>query len=175
MESKWFTVRVATNKERFVNEKLTQEYSRRGIPISSLLPIEKTVITKNGKKNFRDKIIYPGYIFVKSDNLEILQDCLKMIPGNAGILKSRTGEPSVLKQSEVDKMMVDIEKNETLDLQTYVIGEMVSIIGGPFDSFKGVIEELNKDKSKVKVNVSIFGRNTPVDLNMDQIQKIIEQ
>jgi len=171
MESKWYTVRVATNKERFVNEKINQEYSRRGLRISTLLPIEKILFLKNGKKAFRDKVVYPGYVFVNSENLEVLQDCLRLIPGNSGILKNRSGEPAVLKQEEVDKMITDIEKAETIDLKQFTLGEVISIIGGPFDAFKGTIEEINKDKSKVRVNVSIFGRKTPVDLNMDQIQK----
>lgn len=174
MESKWYTIRVATNKERFVNEKLKQDYARRGLKIETLLPIEKSYFLKAGKKAFRDKIIYPGYIFVSSENLEILQETLRLIPGNSGILKSRTGEPATLKQSEVEKMIADTERAATLDLHSFTMGEIVSIIGGPFDKFKGTIEEINKEKSKVKVNVSIFGRATPVDLTMEQIQKIID-
>lgn len=174
MESKWYTIRVATNKERFVNEKLKQDYARRGLSIETFLPMEKSYFLKSGKKAFRDKIIYPGYLFVSSENLEILQETLRLIPGNAGILKSRTGEPAVLKKSEVEKMIMDSEKAATIDLQAFTLGEIVSIIGGPFDKFKGTIEEINKEKSKVKVNVSIFGRATPVDLTMEQIQKIID-
>lgn len=174
MESKWYTIRVATNKERFINEKLKQDYIRRGLTIETLLPIEKSYFLKAGKKAFRDKIIYPGYLFVTTENLEVLQETLRLIPGNAGILKSRTGEPAVLKQSEVDKMITDAEKAATIDLQSFTLGEIVSIIGGPFDKFQGTIEEINKEKSKVKVNVSIFGRPTPVDLTMEQIQKIID-
>lgn len=173
MEAKWYTVRVATNKERFVNEKITQEFGRRDVGFQTLLPIEKTFFLKAGKKSFRDKVIYPGYLFVKANNLEILQDCLKMVPGNAGILKNRHGEPAVLKEQEVQKMIVDNEKAATIDHNTFVVDEIVSIIGGPFDKFQGTIEEINQDKSKVKVNVSIFGRPTPVDLSLDQIQKVL--
>lgn len=170
---KWYTIRVATNKERFINEKLTQEFRRRDLDLQTLLPIEKTFFLKNGKKAFRDKIIYPGYLFVKARNVETLQDCLKMIPGNAGILKNRNGEPAIIKEAEVQKMMTDNEKAASLDHNQFTIDEIVAIIGGPFDKFQGTIEEINQEKSKVKVNVSIFGRKTPVDLTMDQIQKII--
>jgi transcriptional antiterminator NusG len=174
MQSKWYTVRVATNKERFLNEKLKQDYNRRGLNIQTLIPMEKSYFLKAGKKAFRDKIIYPGYVFVSVDNLEVLQETLRLIPGNAGILRSRTGEPALLKQHEIEKMLSDVEKASTIDLQAFTLGEIVAIIGGPFDNFKGTIEEINKEKSKVKVNVSIFGRATPVDLTMDQIQKIID-
>ena len=174
MNSKWYTIRVATNKERFVNEKINQEYTRRGLPISTLVPMEKSIFTKNGKKAFRDKIIYPGYVFVKSENLEILQECLRLIPGNAGILKNRSGEAAILKEAEVEKMIVDSLKAQSIDTESFRVEELVSIVGGPFDTFKGEIEEINPEKGKVKVIVSIFGRPTPVDLNMDQIQKILD-
>ena len=174
MNSKWYTVRVATNKERFINDKINQEYSRRGEVISTLLPIEKNLSVKSGKRVLRDKIVYPGYIFVKSDNLETLQECLRLIPGNSGILKSRTGEPATLKQEEVDKMITDIQKSIETGLKDFTVGEVISITAGPFESFKATIEEINKEKSKIKVNVSIFGRKTPVDLNMDQIERIVD-
>lgn len=173
MEGKWYTVRVATNKEKFVNEKITQECSRREFEIKTLLPIEKIFFLKSGKKAYRDKIVYPGYLFIKTRNLETLQDCLKMVPGNAGILKNRQGEPAILKEEEVQKMTIDAEKAATIDHNTFIVDELVSIIGGPFDKFQGTIEEINKEKAKVKVNVSIFGRKTPVDLTMEQIQKIL--
>lgn len=174
MESKWYTVRVTTNKERFVNEKIKQEYYRRGFDIETLVPIEKSYFLKNGKKAYRDKVVYPGYVFVNTNNLDTLQEALRLIPNNTGILKSRSGEPAILKSEEVKKMMLESEKAASLELSKFTLGEMISIIGGPFNEFKATIEEINNEKSKVKVSVSIFGRKTPVDLNMDQIQKIID-
>ena len=119
--------------------------------------------------------MYPGYIFVETASLAVLQEALKLVSNNSGILKSKTGEPSFLRQEEIDKMINDANKPEIdIDLLNFVVGENVKITGGPFDNFKGEIEEVNKEKGKVKVNVLIFGRSTPVDLQIDQIEKIIE-
>jgi len=173
MESKWYTLRVQSNREKFVSERLKAEYGRQGVDVNTLVPMEKYFYLKNGKKAFRDKVMFPGYVFVQSDSQDSLQETLKLIPGNSGLLRNKSGEPAVLKQHEVEKMMADNEMNMSVDQHnTFILGETVSILGGPFDKFKGTVEEINKEKSKVKVHVMIFGRATPVDLNIDQIQKL---
>lgn len=173
MQSKWYTVRVQSNRERFVSEKIKSEYSRRGEQINVLVPTEKQFfLNKSGKKAFKDKVMFPGYIFVESSNCDSLQEALKMIPGNAGLLRNRGGDPAILKPEEVGKMIADDEMGRNADLSnTFILGETVTILGGPFNGFRGTVEELNNEKSKVKVHVMIFGRATPVDLTMDQIQK----
>ena len=172
MEAKWYTVRVQTNREKSVAERVKQEMEKTGSYGNYLVPTERVYFTKNGKKMHRDKVIYPGYIFLESDNVSLLQDLLKYIPGNTGILKSKDGQPSFLKKNEVERMILEKESDKLLKVDNYSIGDEVTIIGGPFNEFKGKIEEINKDKNKVKVNVMIFGRSTPVDLNIDQIKKL---
>lgn len=174
VKSKWYTIKVQPNREKSVADRIKLEMDKAGSFSNPLVPTERIYFAKNGKKAHREKVIYPGYIFVESDNISMLQEVLKYIPGNTGILKSKTGEPSLLKKSEVEKMIADNESKVSIDLNNFVVGETVSIIGGPFDKFKGTIEEVNKEKNKVKVNVLIFGRPTPVDLQMEQIQKVIE-
>jgi transcriptional antiterminator NusG len=174
MEAKWYTVKVQPNRERSIADRVKIEMEKAGTYVNPLVPMEKVYFAKNGKKAHREKVIYPGYIFIESDNFSVLQEVLKYIPGNTGILRSKTGEPSLLKKSEVDKMIADNESKASVDLNAFTVGEIVSIIGGPFDKFKGTIEEVNKEKNKVKVNVLIFGRPTPVDLQMDQVQKVID-
>ena len=174
-KSKWYTVKVMSNRERIVSERLKAEMERNGTESKVIVPMEKIYFAKNGKKAHREKIMYPGYIFVETSSLGILQESLKIVSNNSGILKSKTGEPSFLKQSEIDKMLDEANKPERdIDFFNFIVGENVKISGGPFDNFKGEIEEINKDKGKVKVNVLIFGRSTPVDLQIDQIEKIIE-
>lgn len=174
MEAKWYTVKVQSNREKIVSERLKMEMSRSGSSINIVVPMEKVYFAKNGKKVHRDKITYPGYIFIETSSVSTLQEVLKNVPGNSGILKSRDGQPSLLKQSEINKLIDDVNKPEVdIDIYNFVIGEVISIVGGPFDTFKGEIDEINKDKGKVKVTVPIFGRPTPVDLQIDQIQKIL--
>ncbi len=175
METKWYTVKVQSNREKLISERIKLEMDRNGADITVIVPMEKVYFAKNGKKAHKEKILYPGYIFVETGSLGSLQEALKLVPGNSGILKSKTGEPSLLKKEEVDRMVADSNKPEKeIDLYNYIIGEDVIIIGGPFDKFRGQIDEINKEKGKVKVNVLIFGRPTPVDLQIDQIEKIIE-
>lgn len=174
-KAKWYTVKVMSNRERIVSERLKSEMDRNEVESKVIVPMEKVYFAKNGKKAHRDKIMYPGYIFVETASLAVLQEALKLVSNNSGILKSKTGDPSFLRQEEIDKMINDANKPEIdIDLLNFVVGENVKITGGPFDNFKGEIEEVNKEKGKVKVNVLIFGRSTPVDLQIDQIEKIIE-
>lgn len=176
MESKWYTVKVQSNRERVVSDRIKLEMNRKEKEVNVLVPVEKVYFAKNGKKANREKIIYPGYVFVETKNLEVLQDALKFIPGNSGILKSKvTGQPSFLKKEEIDKMLDQVTRsnNDDVDIFNFVIGEEVKIIGGPFDSFKGTITEVSKEKNKAKLEVLIFGRPTPVDIQFDQLEKII--
>jgi len=174
-KTKWYTVKVMSNRERIVSERLKSEMDRNEVESKVIVPMEKVYFAKNGKKAHRDKIMYPGYIFVETASLAVLQEALKLVSNNSGILKSKTGEPSFLRQDEIDKMINDANKPEVdIDFLNFVVGETVRINGGPFDNFKGEVEEINKEKGKVKVNVLIFGRSTPVDLQIDQIEKIIE-
>jgi len=176
METKWYTVKVQSNREKIISERVKSEMARNGLEVNVIVPVEKIYFAKNGKKAHKERIMYPGYFFVESSNLGPLQEALKLVSGNTGILKSKTtGEPSTLKKSEIDKMLLDSNKSNDIDIDLYnfVVGEEVVIVGGPFDKFRGHIDELSKEKGKVKVSVPIFGRITPVDLQLDQIEKII--
>ena len=174
MEAKWYTVKVQSNRERIISDRLKMEMSRNGASINVVVPVEKVYFAKNGKKAHKERVTYPGYLFIETSSVATLQEVLKHIPGNSGILKSRDGEPSLLKQNEIDKIIDDVTRVESdIDIYNFVVGEMISIVGGPFDTFKGEIDEINKEKGKVKVTVPIFGRPTPVDLQIDQIQKIL--
>lgn len=176
MENKWYTVKVQSNREKFISDRIKSEMDRNGNESTVLVPTEKIYFAKNGKKVHTEKVLYPGYIFVETESLGALQEALKFVPGNSGILKSKTtGQPSFMRRSEIDKMIVDISKTDVdIDIFNFVVGETVIIIGGPFDKFKGTIEEINKDKGKVKLNVMIFGRVTPIDMQLNQIEKILD-
>lgn len=173
METKWYTVKVQSNREKLISDRIKLEMNRGGTDVNVVVPMEKVFFARNGKKVHKEKIMYPGYIFVETSNLSILQDALKFVPGTSGILKSKSGEPSLLKKEEIDKIIFDVNKPEkTVDLYNFVIGEDVIITEGPFSTFKGTIDEITK--GKVRVSVKIFGRVTPVELHSDQIEKILE-
>lgn len=173
METKWYTIKVQSNREKSISDKIKFEIERGGNTANTLVPTERQYFAKNGKKAHREKIIYPGYIFVETESLASLQEAIKLVPGSTGVLKSKSGEPSLLKKDEIEKLLILANmKEDEYDPFNFVVGEEVTIVGGPFNTFKGTIDELNKEKRKVKVSVMIFGRATPVDLTIDQITKL---
>lgn len=128
---------------------------------------------KNKKKVQREKVMYPGYIFVETSAIGELRQLIKIINGATGFLTTRSGEIQPLKQSEVDKMIGEHKINQEKQLDTtLVLDEEVKILEGPFNGFKGTIESINTEKQKLTVSVSIFGRKTPVELNMNQVDKV---
>jgi len=172
----WYAVRVQNNKERSVLEKLQNEvkFSNLGEKLArTIIPTEKTVSIKNGKKVFKEKIVYPGYIFIETSAKGEIASILKNINGVAGFVRSRSGDISPMKDYEVKKILVEQEITDNLDLSNlFTLGEMVEVIDGPFSSFKGKITKIDSEKEKIKIEVSIFGRATEVDLTMAQIKKI---
>lgn len=172
----WYTIKVQSNHERSVSEKLRLEVEREGLKNVKqiLVPLEKNYYIKEGKKLSRDKVIYPGYAFVEVDVIGELQFLLKQIGGNSGLLKDRSGNPIPISQSEIDRMVGTIEDKKISDDNKFIVDEMVTINSGAFSGFKGTIEEINLEKNKVKLSVSIFGRITYMDLDFKQIEKIDE-
>lgn len=171
--SKWYVVRAQANREKSVSERLIKE-SEKGDLMGKLgrviVPIEKVSHLKNGKKITRDKVLFPGYIFVETNAIGELKFYLKGLSGATGFLTNRSGEIQALTQKEVEQML-----NQKLEVEQepkgpdFIVGEEVKITDGPFNGFIGTIDEI-KDQ-KIKVSVLIFGRKTPVDLNILQVTK----
>jgi transcriptional antiterminator NusG len=169
---KWYIVRAQSNKERNVAERITSQ-SEKGDLMGKvgrvLVPTENTFYMKNGKKVKREKVLYPGYIFVETNAIGELKFWLKGLNGASGFLTNRSGEILPLSDSEVNRMIGQQEEQKVEVETPFVVGEEVKIIDGPFSSMLGKIESINEQK--VKLNVTIFGRITPVDLNIIQIDK----
>jgi transcriptional antiterminator NusG len=132
--------------------------------------MEKSFYVKGGKKVKREKVLYPGYIFIETSAIGELKYFLKGCNGATGFLTNKSGEIKPLSLLEVNKMIGQQEEAEEVELENpFVAGEDVKITDGPFDSMIGTIESISGQK--VKVVVSIFGRKTPVELDMMQIDK----
>lgn len=172
----WYAIRVQNNKERSVLEKLHYEIKFSNISDKlgkTIIPTEKIVVIKNGKKIFKDKIVYPGYIFIETSAKGEVANLLKIIKGAAGFVRTRSGDITPMKDSEVKSILHEQEITDTKDLTNiYVLDEEIEITDGAFSSFKGKISKLDLEKEKVSVQVSIFGRPTNVDLNFLQIKKL---
>jgi transcriptional antiterminator NusG len=169
---RWYIVRAQSNKERNVAERITSQ-SEKGDLMGKvgrvLVPTENTFYMKNGKKVKREKVLYPGYIFVETNAIGELKFWLKGLNGASGFLTNRSGEILPLSETEVNRM-IGQQEEQKIEVETpFIIGEEVKIIDGPFSTMLGKIDDINDQK--VKLNVSIFGRVTAVELNIIQIDK----
>ena len=172
-KTNWYVVRTQSNRERSVTEKILKEVEQGeliGKVSQVLVPMEKSFYVKGGKKVKREKVLYPGYIFIETSAIGELKYFLKGCNGATGFLTNKSGEIKPLSLLEVNKMIGQQEEAEEVELENpFVAGEDVKITDGPFDSMIGTIESISGQK--VKVVVSIFGRKTPVELDMMQIDK----
>ena len=173
---KWYVVRAISGNEKKVKLYLESEISRLHMQdyISQILiPIEKFYQVRNGKKVSKERNYLPGYVLIEAILVGEVQHTIKNVPGVLGFLGSKN-EPIPLRQSEVNRILgkVDELSEQGTELSIpYIVGETVTVIDGPFNSFSGVIEEINEEKRKLKVMVKIFGRKTPLELGFMQVSK----
>lgn len=178
-ESRWFVLRVIGGKERKIKEYLDKEIKRSGwdnVIAQVLCPIEKVYKVQNGKKVMREKILFPGYMMIESKTGSLSGEMIQNIRSVTGVIHFLGKEnPDALRKSEVNKMFGKIDEMADDDIQMlepYIIGETIKIIDGPFNDFNGTIQEIDEDKKKIKAVVKIFGRDTPVELNYMQVEKV---
>ncbi len=179
-ESKWFVLRVIGGKERKIKEYLDKEIKRSGwenIISQVLCPSEKVYKVKDGKKVMREKILFPGYMLIESLTGSLSGAMISDIRAVPGVIHFLGKEhPDTLRKSEVNKMfgnLDDMGEEEMQLLEPYIVGETVKIIDGPFNDFNGTIQAVDEDKKKIKAVVKIFGRDTPVELNYMQVEKVV--
>lgn len=175
-EMKWYVIRTQSNREKSVTERLIKE-SQSGELVGKvgkvIIPIEKVIeLDKKGKRVEKEKIMLPGYIFLETNSLGELKYFLKGVKGTSGFLAERNGSIQSLTEEEVDKMMGKHKEASNVDSLLFMTGEEVVITEGPFTSMKAVIEDI-KDQ-KVTLTVSIFGRKTPLTLELSQINKMLK-
>ena len=175
-QKRWYTIKVQNNRERSVSERLLSDMKREfDEEVNFLIPTQGVVGLRNGKKILKEKILYPGYLFVETSSIDKVSHLVKTTNGATNVLKDSKGNPQPLSESEVVRMIGEKEKvSKTLIETNFVVGEKVEIMNGPFTKFKGEIESLDPEKNKVRVQVMIFGRGTGVDLTFDDITKLEE-
>ncbi len=178
VEKKWYVVRAISGKENKVKEYLESEISRMGFEkyISNILiPTERVFQIRNGKKISKERNYFPGYVLVEAALLGEVSHMIKNVPNVIGFLGAeKGGEPLPLRKAEVNRILGKVdelaEQGEYVNVP-YIVGETVKVIDGPFNSFSGIIEEINEEKKKLKVMVKIFGRKTPLELGFMQVEK----
>jgi len=174
-KTNWYAVRTQNNREKSVLEKLKLELVISDLePVlsRSLIPTEKVFSVRNGKKYIREKIIYPGYLFIETKSVGEISNILKGIKGAAGFVRTRSGDINPLKEYEVKKMLNEQDDNDIIKIDdNFSIGENIKVIDGPFTTFKGKINFIDKDKNKAKVEVLVFSRPTVLELDFNQIER----
>lgn len=177
-EKKWYVVRAVSGKEKKAKEYIEMEINRLGMQdyVSQvLIPTEKVYQIRKGKKVSKERSFYPGYILIEAVLVGEIPHTIKNVPNIIGFLgETKGGEPVPMRESEVNRILGKVdelaESDEELNIP-FIVGETVKVIDGPFNSFSGVIEEINEEKKKLKVMVKIFGRKTPLELSYMQVEK----
>ena len=175
---KWYVIRAVSGQEKKVKQYIETEISRLGMEnyVSQvLIPTEKVYQIKNGKKVSKERSYFPGYVLIEANLVGEIPHTIKNIPGVIGFLGAKGNEePVPLRQSEINRILGKVdelaESNEELNIP-FIVGETVKVVDGPFNSFSGIIEEINEEKKKLKVMVKIFGRKTPLELSFMQVEK----
>ncbi|MFP2997674.1 transcription termination/antitermination protein NusG [Spongiivirga sp. MCCC 1A20706] len=176
---KWYVVRAVSGQENKIKSYIENEITRLGLGDfveEVLVPTEKVVQIRNGKKVNKERTYFPGYIMIKANLSGEIPHIIKSITNVIGFLgETKGGDPVPLRQSEVNRMLGKVDE---LAVQTdsvaipFVMGETVKVIDGPFNGFNGTVEKINEEKRKLEVMVKIFGRKTPLELSYMQVEKI---
>jgi transcriptional antiterminator NusG len=175
---KWYVVRAISGQEKKVKQYIEVEISRLKLNdhVSQvLIPTEKIIQIRNGKKTTKERSFYPGYVLIEASLVGEIPHIIKNITGVIGFLgETKGGEPVPMRLSEVNRILGKVDElteSEGTVATNYTVGESVKVINGPFNGFNGIIEEVMEDKKKIKVTVKIFGRKTPVELNFGEVEK----
>jgi len=176
MAKQWFVIHVQTGHEDKVRKSLESRagLSPHGSLISQILiPTEQVTEIKDGKKKISQRKFFPGYVLVEMELTDESWYLIKNTSGVTGFIGSG-GRPVSLKNEEVDAILKQAEsaKEKPIPKVLFEKGENIRVIDGPFTNFNGTIEEVNPIKQRLKVNISIFGRSTPVDLEYWQVEKV---
>ena len=177
IQKKWYVLRAISGKEHKVKEYIDYEIAHTNLSdfVSQvLIPTEKTIQVRNGKKVVKEKSYLPGYVLVEVALVGEVAHHLRNIPNVLGFLGG-LDNPTPLRQSEVNRILGTMDEMQEVSMEDtavlFTVGESVKVNHGPFSGFSGIIEEVSKEKRKLKVMVKIFGRKTPIELDFMQVEK----
>ena len=179
---KWYAVRIVSGHENKVKIYLDNQIKEEGLEHkikTVMIPLEKVFEVKNGKKKIKQKNFFPGYILLEMDLDDNIKRMLAQVPSLMGVvgsknIKGQRLEPVPLRDSEIKRIKA-VLNDENASEKIYLKlneGDSVKVTSGPFNNFSGHVLEINTEKMKVKVMVSIFGRKTPIELEFNQIEKL---
>ena len=176
MNKQWYVVHAYSGYENKVREALLERIERLGMEElfgEIMVPSEEVVEMKGGQERKTQRKFFPGYVLVSMELNDDSWHLVKDTPRVMGFIGGTKDKPSPLSNKEAEGIMQQLEQGSdiTKPKVSFEPGEMVRVVDGPFNDFSGVVEEVNYEKSKVRVAVLIFGRSTPVELQFNQIEK----
>ncbi len=173
----WYILQVYSGNEKKIEKELLAQTEKKGLRdnISKILiPSEEVIEMKKGKKVSSERKFFPGYMLIQMIMDDEIWHIVKALPKVYGFLGGKKGEPIPVSQNEIDSILNQMKDGleKPKPSVSFEIGEQVRVSDGPFSSFNGMVEEVDEEKARLKVSVSIFGRSTPVNLDYSQVEKI---
>ena len=174
---RWYIVHAYSGMEKAVERNLRERIDRAGMQDKFgriLVPTEEVVELKNGKKTVTERRIYPGYVLVEMEMADDTWHLVKHTSKVTGFVGGARNRPAPISEAEVAKIVNQMQEgvDKPKPKVEWTVGELVRVKEGPFTDFNGAVEEVNYEKSKVRVSVTIFGRATPVELDFAQVEKV---
>jgi transcriptional antiterminator NusG len=176
VNAKWYIVHTYSNFEKKVAEEIKRQAKLQGLDeeiVDVVVPTEEVLEVRRGQKVKAEHKFLPGYVLLHAQLTDECYHLVKNIAKVTGFL-GQNNKPMALRQAEVDRILNQVTEGAENPKSsiTFEIGEQVRVADGPFTSFTGTVEEVDEDRSRVKVAVSIFGRATPVELEFGQVEKV---
>lgn len=176
MAARWYIIHAHSGFEKKVAQSIREQFAQHNVTDKLeqiVVPTEEVLEVRRGKKISTERKFFPGYVLIKMELTDLTWHLVKTTQKVTGFLGG-SGRPQAIPQSQIDKIFSQIQEGIEKPRSNVVfeIGESVKVIDGPFDSFVGVVEDVEEEKARLKVSVSIFGRSTPVELEFAQVEKI---
>src|SRR5574338_132230 len=176
MAKRWYVVHAYSGFEKSVQRALVERIARSGMQDlfgQILVPVEEVVEMKGGQKSISERKFFPGYVLVEMEMNDESWHLVKSTPKVTGFVGGTATKPTPITEKEVEKIMQQMQEGveKPRPKVLWEIGEAVRVKEGPFTDFHGSVEDVNYEKSKIRVSVTIFGRPTPVELDFSQVEK----
>lgn len=179
-KSKWYIVHAYSNFEKKVSQSLREQAEIQGLKDAFEqieVPTEEVIEVQRGKKKIVERRRFPGYVLIKTALTDEIYHIVKSTPKVTGFLGANGGKtPLPVPQAEVDRILGTGDGDSPAEIKgpqvIFEVGETIRVLDGPFQSFEGAVEEVDDDNGRLKASVSIFGRETPVDLEFAQVEKV---